>query len=183
MATETEVQSLAKPVRYISRYLQLRIVRKPGYSKEVDGQRVSTPGTSIQFDQGVFETTDPAEVAFIEGRSEFGKLIQRVPDNIEDIAGERTEVFQDLEAREKALADREAAIAAKEAALKNGELGKLEDEEDGDEEDDGLEALTKKQLLEVAATEEVEGVNNNTKNEDIVAAIRKKRDDAAAFTD
>lgn len=182
MATETEVKTLPKPVRYISRYLQLRIVRKPGYSKEIDGQRVSTPGTSIQFDQGAFETTDPAEVDFIEARPEFGKIIQRVPDNIEDMAAQRTEVFQDLEAREKALADREAAVAAQEAALKNVEMGKT-DEEEGDEEDDGLDAMTKKQLLAVAAEEEVEGVSDKTTNPEIVAAIRAKRADAAAFTD
>lgn len=182
MATETEVKTLAKPVRFISRYLQLRIVRKPGYSKEVDGQRVSTPGTSIQFDQGAFETTDPQEVAFIEARPEFGKIIQRVPDNIENIAAQRDEVFQDLEARENALKAREAEVAAKEAALKNVEMGKTEEEE-GDEEEDGLEEMTKKQLLAVAAEEGVEGVSDKTTNPELVAAIRAKRADQAAFTD
>lgn len=183
MATNTEATATpAKPVRYISRYLQLRIVRKPGYSKEIDGQRVSTPGTSIQFDQGTFETSDPAEIEFIESRPEYGKIIQRVPDNIENIAAQRDEVFQDLEAREAALKAREDEVAAKEAALKNVEMGKT-DEEEGDEEDDGLDAMTKKQLLEVATAEGVEGVSKDTKNEDIVAAIRAKRADQAAFTD
>lgn len=174
-----------KVVRYISRYIQLRIVRKPGYSKEVDGQRVSTPGTSIQFDQGVFETSDPDEVAFIEARPEFGKLIQRVPDNVENLSKERQEQFQSLEEREAAIAAREAAVAKKEAQLTGGESGRAEGDGVDEEEGDDLDEYTKAGLLEIVEKEAVEGVTSRSKVVDILAAIRSKRkavaDEAAAF--
>lgn len=160
---------------YISRYLQLRIVRKPAYSREVDGQRVSTPGTSIQFEQGVFTTSDPDEIAFIEARPEFGKLIQKVPKNIKDIDAERTEQFQSLEEREAAVAAREAAIAEKEASLKGTENGRSEGGSVGDEED-GLEALSKADLLAIVEEEEVPGVNSRTTIPNLIAAIREHRE-------
>lgn len=177
---------MAKPVRYISRYLQLRIVRKPGYSKEIDGQRISTPGTSIQFDQGVFETNDPAEVAFIESRPEYGKYIQRVPDNIENMSEEREKKFATLEQKEAEIAAREKALEEREKALTGAETGRAEGSSLKDETgDDGLDAMKRDQLVEIAKQEglEEEAYKVGTKNTDIVAAIRAKRADTAAFQD
>lgn len=178
-----EKKTLKKAARYISRYLQLRIVRKAAYSREVDGQRVATPGTAIQFDNGVFETKDPEEVAFIEARPEFGNHIQKVPDNVEDLNSEHSEKFKNLEEKENDLAEREAAVAAKEAALTDGELGKAGGD-DGDEgEGDGLEKLDKPGLLKIVKKEKVEGTTDRTTMPKLIEAIRAARADTAAFND
>jgi len=171
-----------KVVRFISRYLSLRIITKAGFSREVDGQRSSTAGESIQFEQGVFETADPEVVKYIEARPEFGKHIQRVPDNIENLSKEQAEQFQSLEAREAAVAAREAALEGKEGQVTDNEAGRNEDDED-DESDDGLEQMGKPELLNIVEREEIEGTNSRTKVADLIAAIRAARADTAAFTD
>lgn len=168
--------TVEKPARYISRFLNLRIVVRGTYTQAVEGRVVTTPGKSIQFEGGVFETTDKDEQAFIEARPEFGQIIIKAPENIENLAGAREEMMKDLETREKELKAREEALAAKEKELGVEETGKSDGET-------VLEDMTKEQLLAVAEAEGVEGVDKKTKNEEIVAAIKAKREETAAFTD
>lgn len=183
MAEETK----QKEVTFVSRYLNLRIVVQPGYSKEVDGRRVSTPGRSIRFFQGAYKTSDPEEIEFLRTRPEFGKHIQEVPDNVEEMAA-REEQFKNLEDKEKELAEREAALAAREAALTNQETGRQGEEgEEGEDEDDGLEAMERGELidhlkkLKEEDPEGLEEVNGNSKSEDIIAAIRAREADKPSF--
>lgn len=163
------------PARYISRYLALRIVVKSAYTKEVDGRIVTVQGKDIRFQEGVFETTDPDLIKFLESDKSFGTTYIRVPDNVTDVVKDRGEWMKDLETKEKELAQREADLKAREA--------KVNSNEEGAKAGDGLKANAKKaDLLEIAKAEGVEGVDDTTKNADIIAAIRAKRakgDDAS----
>ena len=167
-----------KEVTFLSRYLRLRIVMNASYSKEVDGRRVTVPGRAIRFDQGVYKTSDPEEVAFIEGRPEFGKLIQKVPANTKDLTAAQQRMSESLEEREARVAAREAKVAEDEARLKSGETGR----EEGGDAGDGLEELKVAELKEVAEKERIT-VPSRAKREDLIAAIRAGREDAAAFED
>lgn len=156
------------PARYISRFLALRIVVKPAYTKEVDGRIVTVQGKDIRFNEGMFETTDPELIAFLEADKSFGTTYIRVPDNVENVVKDRAEWMKDLEQKEKDLAAREAALKAKES--------KVNSSEEGAKAGDGLKPNAKKaDLLEIAKAEGVEGVDDTTKNADIIDAIRAKR--------
>lgn len=158
------------PARYISRYLALRIVVKPAYTKEVDGRVVTVQGKDIRFDQGVFETTDQELIDFLEADESFGTTYIRVPDGVEDVVKDRGEWMKDLETKERELAEREAALKAREA--------KVNSSEEGAKAGDGLrENMKKEELLQIAMTEGVEGLTEETKNKDIIAAIRAKREE------
>jgi len=158
-----------KPARYISRFLALRIVYKPSYTKEVEGRIVTVPGKDIRFDQGVFETTDQELIDFLEADKSFGSTYIRVPDDVQDVVKDRGEWMKDLETKERELKEREAALAAREA--------KVNSNEEGAKAGDGLRAnMPKADLLEIAKNEGVEGVDDTTKNADIIAAIRAKRE-------
>lgn len=157
------------PARYISRFLALRIVVKPAYTKEVDGRIVTVPGKDIRFDQGVFETTDQELIDFLEADKSFGTTYIRVPDDVQDVVKDRGEWMKDLETKERELAEREAALKAREA--------KVNGSEEGAKAGDGLRAnMPKADLLEIAKNEGVEDVDDTTKNADIIAAIRAKRE-------
>jgi len=159
------------PARYISRYLALRIVVKPAYTKEVDGRIVTVPGKDIRFDQGVFETTDQELIDFLEADKSFGTTYIRVPDDVTDVVKDRGEWMKDLETKERELKEREEALKAREA--------KVNASEEGAKAGDGLRAnMPKADLLAIAVAEEVEGVDDTTKNADIIAAIRAKREEA-----
>jgi hypothetical protein len=158
------------PARYISRYLALRIVVKPAYTKEVDGRIVTVQGKDIRFDQGVFETTDQELIDFLEGDKSFGTTYIRVPDDVKDVVKDRGEWMKDLETKERELAEREAALKAREA--------KVNSSEEGAKAGDGLRGnMPKTELLDIAKAEGVEGVSEETKNADIIAAIRAKREE------
>lgn len=158
------------PARYISRFLALRIVVKPAYTKEVDGRIVTVPGKDIRFNEGVFETTDQELIDFLEADKSFGTTYIRVPDDVADVAKDRGEWMKDLETKERELAEREAALKAREA--------KVNSSEEGAKAGDGLRAnMAKADLLEIAKAEGVEGVDDTTKNADIIAAIRAKREE------
>lgn len=158
------------PARYISRFLALRIVVKPAYTKEVDGRIVTVPGKDIRFDQGVFETEDQELIDFLEADKSFGTTYIRVPDDVINPKNDRAEWMKDLETKEKELAEREAALKAREA--------KVNSNEEGAKAGDGLRGnMAKADLLEIAKNEGVEGVNEDTKNADIIAAIRAKREE------
>lgn len=156
------------PARYISRFLALRIVVKPAYTKEVDGRVVTVQGKDIRFVEGVFETTDQELIDFLEADKSFGTTYIRVPDNVLNASAERAEWAKDLEARERDIAIREAALKEKES--------KVNASEEGGRVTDGLDGLKKADLLDIASKEEVEGVNKDTKNADIITAIRAKRE-------
>lgn len=158
------------PARYISRFLALRIVVKPAYTKEVDGRVVTVQGKDIRFDQGVFETTDQELIDFLEADKSFGTTYIRVPDNVEDVAKDRGEWMKDLETKERELAEREAALKAREA--------KVSGSEEGAKAGDGLRKnMAKADLLAIAIEEGVTGVDETSKNDDIIAAIRAKREE------
>lgn len=171
-------QVIEKPARYISRYLKLKIVMKPTHNQVVEGRVVTTQGKRIDFDGGVYETTDKDEQAFLEARPEFGRIIIKAPADIEDLAGARDEWTKDLETREAELKASQDALKAEKVRLGMDETGKgaagTEDE---------LDSMTKAQLLEVAAAEGVEGVSKTNKNEEIVEAIKAKRTENPAFTE
>lgn len=159
------------PARYISRYLALRIVVKPAYTKEVDGRIVTVPGKDIRFNEGVFETTDQELIDFLEADKSFGTTYIRVPDDVADVAKDRGEWMKDLETKERELKEREAALAAREA--------KVNSNEEGAKAGDGLrQNMPKADLLAIADAEGVDGVDDTTKNADIIAAIRAKREEA-----
>lgn len=157
-------------VRYVSRYLNLTIVRKASYTKEVDGRVVHIPGESIRFQEGTYETSDPSVVEFLDKRPEFGDIFIKVPSNIESLA-HRGAMIESLE-------EREARIKAKEDELKAKELKLNATEEGGDiEKVDpvSLDGLTKKELLEIAEKENVKGVKDK-KVDDIKKAIKESRE-------
>lgn len=158
------------PARYISRFLALRIVVKPAYTKEVDGRIVTVQGKDIRFVEGVFETKDQELIDFLEADKSFGTTYIRVPDNVADVAKDRGEWMKDLETKERELAEREAALKARES--------KVNSSEEGAKAGDGLRGnMPKVDLLEIAKAEGVEGVSEETKNADIIAAIRAKREE------
>ena len=65
-------------MKYISKYLELKIVQKPTYSKEIDGRIVVTPGKSIQFHDGMFETENPEDIKFLDNHPNFGNVFIKV---------------------------------------------------------------------------------------------------------
>ncbi len=161
--------------RYLSKFLSLKLVRKPMRTKEVEGQIITSDGASIRFVQGAYETSDPDEIAYIEARPEFhaGTII-RIPDDVKDIVAHGNEYREDLEAREARLKAREEAVAAREAKVGPAEEGARVAT------GDGLRGNMKKtDLLKIAADEGVEGVSEESKNDEIIDAIRAKRAEAS----
>lgn len=104
--------------KYVSKYLNLKLIRKPAYTKEIEGRVVTTPGESIQFDQGAYETEDADEIKFLEGHDNFGKIFIKVDE--EDLKKARGEKFKDLETKEAELKAKEEELAKKEKALEEG---------------------------------------------------------------
>lgn len=185
MASEKDTTT----VQFLSKYHSLKIVRKPMRTKEIEGQLVSTEGASIRFSEGVFETSDPEEIAFIEARPEFKNgIIVRVPGNVKDLVAHQARWEEDLEAREKRLAEREAALARKEAKVNSSEegsrVGKPEGDEDNGEDGDGLDDMKRADLVAIADELEIpsDQTKVGTKNADIVALIRAKRAELASGT-
>lgn len=104
--------------KYIAKYLQLKLIDKAAYTKEVDGRIVVTPGKSIQFTDGVYETEDPQEIKFLESHPNFGSVFIKVEED--DLQKARTDKFKDLETKEAELKAKETALAKKEKALEEG---------------------------------------------------------------
>jgi hypothetical protein len=105
--------------KYISKYLNLKLVDKASYTKEVDGRVVVVPGKSIQFNQGVYETEDPDEIKFLESHANFGSVFIEVKED--DLQKARKEQFKDLETKEAELKAKEEELKKKEKALEEGE--------------------------------------------------------------
>jgi hypothetical protein len=111
-----------KIVRFISRYAQLKIVNKSTYTKEVDGRVVVVPGKSIQFKDGVYETRDKDEIAFLDSHPNCGNTFFRLKAK-EESDKAREEKFKTLEQRESELDTREADLKKREMAAKGQEEG------------------------------------------------------------
>lgn len=101
-----------KAERYVSKYFALKLVVEPAYTKEVGGGRtVVVPGKRIEFEQGVYETSDADEIKFLDEHQNNGTVFMKVK---KDVTSERADLIETLE-------EREARIAAKEAELGLGE--------------------------------------------------------------
>ncbi len=125
MAKKTEEktkETKSKKAKYISQSAELKLINKASYTKEVDGRVVVVPGKSIQFHNGMYETSDPDEIQFLENHQNFGNLFYRLKGN-EDAQQAREERFKSLEAREKAVATKEEELKKKEMAEKGHEEG------------------------------------------------------------
>ncbi len=111
-----------KAVRFISRYAQLKIVNKSTYTKEVDGRVVVVPGKSIQFKDGIYETSDKDEIAFLDSHPNCGNTFFRLKAK-EETDKAKEERFKTLEQREAELDAREADLKKREMASKGQEEG------------------------------------------------------------
>lgn len=110
---------------YISKYHELKIVNQSSYTKEVGGRVITVPGSSIQFHEGVYRTSDPAEIEFLDSHKNFGSVFTKIDRKdqkkaVDEVIAER---YKDLEAREKELAAREEALRKKEMVAKGQEEG------------------------------------------------------------
>lgn len=111
-------------VRFVSpKYRSLKLVMKPGYSKEVGGRILAVNGTSVRFKDGLYETENEAEIEFLRGhennvanaqRSQKSPIFEEV--DVKDL-DEKLKEQESLEEREARLAEREAAVEEKEAKL------------------------------------------------------------------
>lgn len=110
---------------YISKVNELRLINQSSYTKEVNGRIVSVQGSSIQFHDGVYRTSDPAEIEFLESHSNFGNMFTKIEKKdqkkaVDQVIAER---YKTLEQKEAELKAREEAIAKKEMAAKGQEEG------------------------------------------------------------
>lgn len=103
--------------KYISKYLNLRLVDRASYTKEVEGRVVVVTGKAIQFADGLYETSDPDKIKFLDSHPNCGNVFIRVKDS--DLKKARDERFKDLEAREKELDEKEKKLARKEKELED----------------------------------------------------------------
>jgi len=110
----------AKLTQYISKYRELRLINKASYSKEVEGKVIVVQGSSIQFHDGVYETSDKNEIKFLDNHANFGGVFIKVK---KDVKKEKADMEETLE-------EREAKIKAKEEELKKEEM-KLKGQEEG----------------------------------------------------
>lgn len=167
-----------KAAKFLSKYLALKIVVRPTRSKEMDGQIISVDGESIRFVDGVYETSDPKEIEFLEARPEFksGTII-RVPDDVKNLVAHEQEWRKDLEQREADLAAREAALEAKEKGIQGSEEGARVSKPEGGEAQDDLDGLNRAGLTEIAQKLELDPAvyKVGKTNDSIKEAIRAKR--------
>ncbi len=100
--------------RYATRYgLHYSIVMKPSVTQVINGTPITTPGKTIEFQNGIYETEDKAEQKFLEICPQFGR-------DFREVTGEMDSALeaQSLEEREKEVSEREAEVERREMALK-----------------------------------------------------------------
>lgn len=107
-AKETKAKA-SKATRFVSKYSELKLVREPAYTEVVNGRTVPHEGTSIQFSNGVFETTDADEIAFLRDHGNYGGVFIEVEDK-QSAAVARAEHVQTLEERNAALEEENARL-------------------------------------------------------------------------
>lgn len=115
-----------KEVIYISRYHELKLVVEPSYLKEVGVRVLTIKGRCIQFHEGVYRTSDPEEIAFLNNHPNYGNVFRKIEQI--DIKGKTLEQvykdkFKTLEERERELAIREGALKRKEMESKGFQEG------------------------------------------------------------
>lgn len=94
--------------RYVSRYFALKLVVEPAFTKEVGGGRtVVVPGKRIEFEQGVYETSDADEIKFLNEHDNCGTVFMKVQ---KDLTSERAEFVETLEEREARIEAREQEL-------------------------------------------------------------------------
>lgn len=123
--TKEEKAKAVKEQTYISKYRELRLVNKSSYTKEVAGRVITTPGTAIEFHDGAFKTSDPAEIEFLDNHPNCGNTFIKVAGKdrkkaTDEVIAER---YKDLEKKEAELKAKEEALEKKEMAIKGQEEG------------------------------------------------------------
>ena len=124
---KTTKSTATKEVVYISRYYELRLVMSPSYLKEIGGKVLIIRGTYIQFHEGIYKTSKPDEIEYLDTHPNFGSVFRKV--ETADVRGGKSvdQIYQDkfktLEEREKELATREATLRKKEVELNGSEEG------------------------------------------------------------
>src|SRR3989344_1337447 len=112
--TAKEVEANQEVV-YISRYHELKLVVEPAYLKEVGIRILTIRGKYIQFHEGVYRTSDPEQIAFLDNHPNFGNVFRRI--QTVDMKGKT------LEERERDIAVREGALRRKEMEARGQEEG------------------------------------------------------------
>ncbi|KKU71159.1 hypothetical protein A3C29_05205 [Candidatus Daviesbacteria bacterium RIFCSPHIGHO2_02_FULL_40_16] len=123
--TAKEVEANQEVV-YISRYHELKLVVEPAYLKEVGIRILTIRGKYIQFHEGVYRTSDPEQIAFLDNHPNFGNVFRRI--QTVDMKGKTLEQvykdkFKTLEERERDIAVREGALRRKEMEARGQEEG------------------------------------------------------------
>lgn len=98
-----------KNVIYISKIRSLRLINKAAYTKEVEGRVVVVSGGSIQFKDGKFVTSNPAEIEFLDNHPNCGGVFIKIPSKVKDIVKEQRDNAESLS--EKTEREREEAEA------------------------------------------------------------------------
>lgn len=119
-------RKIVKEVIYISRYHELKLVVEPSYLKEVGVRVLTIKGRCIQFHEGVYRTSDPEEIAFLNNHPNYGNVFRKIEQI--DIKGKTLEQvykdkFKTLEERERELAIREGVLKRKEMESKGFQEG------------------------------------------------------------
>lgn len=157
----SEANNEARTIRFISKFLNLRIVKNSTYNKEVDGRVVTVPGVSIRFQEGMYATNDQEIVEFIRARQEFKDgMIGEVPENVNALV-HRQDVLKTLEEKDAEIAKLKAELQSKD--LKAG----------GAEEGAPVQSyvdLTRKELAQLAKDADIEVLAKDTKA-DIIAKL------------
>lgn len=145
-----------KSETYVSKYLALKLIRESAYTKEVNGKFLPQKGTSIQFVDGAYTTSDKDEIEFLDNHPNQGNIFIKVD---KDAVKERADYVQTLEERNAEL---EAELAKREDGGK-----KVEKEEE----------LTIPELKEIAQEKGID-ITGLRKKEDIKNAIENAGEQA-----
>jgi len=94
--------SETKKARYVSRFSALRLVMEPAWTEVVNGRAITHPGRSIQFVEGLYETSDKDEIEYLDAQEKENGAGTVVRANIEP-AQAREELLKTLEDRNAEL--------------------------------------------------------------------------------
>lgn len=122
---KSEKTEKPREVVYISKYNELRLVNQSSYTKEVGGRVITVPGTSIQFHDGVYKTSDPDEITFLDNHPNCGSVFTKVERKDQDKAASQliAEKYKTLEQKEAELKAKEEELKRREMALKGQQEG------------------------------------------------------------
>lgn len=120
-----------KSKRYATRYGQhYSIVRVPSVTEIINGIPVVKPGKTIEFKNGIYETSDPDEQNFLDTSPYAGVDYMEVTKEV------------DSALKAKMLAEKEAELKAKEDELNRREL-EIQDQAGGQADQNGSSGKTK----------------------------------------